>query len=76
MGGFQNRPPREICNFCRSELHEKKFLDSLWEGFSFFMAQSDGFWGILCSEFFRDLASYAAKVSTYRGGQISSILKT
>lgn len=29
MGGFQNRPPREICNFCRSELHEKKFLDSL-----------------------------------------------
>ena len=29
MGGFQNRPPREICNFCRPELHEKKFLDSL-----------------------------------------------
>ena len=32
MGGFQNRPPREICNFCRPELHEKKFLDSLGGG--------------------------------------------
>ena len=32
MGGFQNRPPREICNFCRPELHEKKFLDSLRGG--------------------------------------------
>ena len=32
MGGFQNRPPRRICNFCRPELHEKKFLDSLRKG--------------------------------------------
>lgn len=31
MGEFQNRTPREICNFCRPELHEKKFLDSLRE---------------------------------------------
>ena len=36
-------------------------------GVQFFMAQPDGFWGILCSEFFRALSSYAAKVSTYRG---------